>query len=83
MLDPYAKENYRDMLNAGILDNKYWKYCKHSHIFPKKHPDQLIKRQSDQVICFMKLNHGQVPAMDRFSLSLPPPPLSSTHITAF
>ena len=22
MLDPYAKENYRDMLNAGFLDNK-------------------------------------------------------------
>ena len=22
MLDPYAKENYRDMLNAGLLDNK-------------------------------------------------------------
>ena len=22
MLNPYAKENYRDMLNAGFLDNK-------------------------------------------------------------
>ena len=70
MLDPYAKENYRDML--GFWTIKYWKYCKHSHIFPKKHPHQLIKRQSDQVICFMKLNHGQVPAMVRFYLSPPP-----------
>ena len=25
MLDPYAKENYRDMLNAGFLDNKVFK----------------------------------------------------------
>ena len=67
MLDPYAKKNYRDVLNAGFLDNKVLKILKkHSHIFPKKHSDQLIKRQSDQVICFMKLNHGQVPAMARF-----------------
>ena len=57
----------------GFWTIKYWKYCKHSHIFPKKHPDQLIKRQSDQVICFMKLNHDQAPAMNRFYLSLSPP----------
>ena len=25
ILDPYAKENYRDMLNAGFLDNKVLK----------------------------------------------------------
>ena len=25
MLDPYAKENYRDMLNAGFLENKVLK----------------------------------------------------------
>ena len=48
---------------------KYWRYCKHSHIFSKKHSDQLIKRQSDQVICFMKLNHGQVPTMVMFYFS--------------
>ena len=66
MLDPYAKEK---LPRYGFLDIKDWKYCKHSHIFPKKHPDQLIKRQSDQVICFMKLNHGQVPAMVRVYFS--------------
>ena len=58
----------------GFWTIKYWKYCKHSHIFPMKHPDPLIKRQSDQVICFMKLNHDQVPAMVRFYFSPPPPP---------
>ena len=57
MLDPYAKENYRDMLNAGFLDNKVLKNIVNTVIYSqKKHPDQLIKRQSDQVICFMKLN---------------------------
>ena len=58
------------MLGFGAI--KYWKYCKHSHIFPMKHPDQPIKRQSDQVICFIKLNHDQVPAMVRFYFSPPP-----------
>ena len=75
MRDPYAKKNYRDMLNAGFLENKVYKYYRHSHIFLKKHSDQLIKRPSDQVICFMKLNHGQVPAMVRFYFSPPRLPI--------
>ena len=70
MLNPYAKENYRDILNAGFLDNKVLEI-----LLTQKHPDPLIKRQSDQVICFMKLNHDQVPAMVRFYFSPPPPRL--------
>ena len=36
MLDPYAKENYRDMLNAGILDNKVLKILQTQSYIPEE-----------------------------------------------